>query len=418
MPLLMRILRAVVARSGGAAAGLLLTYVVVRTLSLEQAGYFLLAYTVLAFLRPISVFGTNTVSLKHIGAAFELGQWGELQGHSIKTLAIVTLMTALLSVVVWLSAPILALKFWGMPDMVDVMRTGAYAVLPLGLTLLLSSFFQAIQRTVAAVLILTVNISASLAVLLLIVAFERASSVATALVGVAWINALVAAGWWFVRMGGYKPIWPSFGQVMGPSFAIWIATIMTTTTKWNGQIIAAAWVEPDEIAYLVVAQRLALAVSFIMIAINLVTAPLFAGLHQKSDIYAMQRLASTTTYAMVAVGSVVFVVFVLFSRTAMGLFGEEFRDYGYLLIILATGQLINAVTGSSGYILIMAGFERQYRNLIAVSTAASLLFSFLLIPIFGLTGAAIATALGVSGQHLGAAFLVRKYLGINIYQHV
>lgn len=414
--MLRKIVLAVAARSTGALVGVFLTLVVVRVLPLEQAGYFLLAFTVLTFLRPISVFGTDTLSLKHVGAAYELGQWSELFGHSLRTLGIVTIMTTVLSCAVWAASSVLAQSFWEKPEMTEVLRVCSFAILPMGLTFVLSSFFQAIQRTVTAVLILTVNVSAALAALMLVAPIGSAFDAAVTLVAIAWANTVVALGWWLWLMRKYTPTLPTFGHILLPSLAIWIATLLATTTKWNGQIIAAAWVSAEEIAYLAVAQRLSMTVSFIMIAINLVTAPKFAGLHQKNDIPAMKRLASTTTYLMIMVGVLVFAAIAVLSAPVMALFGEGFRDYGFLLVILATGQLINAVTGSSGYMLIMGGFERQYRNLIAVGTVASVLMSILLIPVFGITGAAVATALGISGQHLGAAVMVRRNLGINIYE--
>lgn len=414
--MLKKIFTAVVARSGGAVSGVLLTLVVARVLPIEQAGYFLLGWTVLAFLRPISVFGTNTSSLRNIGGAFEFGQWPEIHGYTLKTLAIVTVMTSVLALVVWLLAPVIARSFWDMPEMADVLRIIALAVLPMGLTLLISSFYQAIARTVTAVFIMTVNLSAALAAIIFVARIETATTAAWVLVAVAWTNTVLSLAWWLLLMRGHAPRMPTAKEVMAPALTIWVATLMTTTTKWNGQIIAASWVSASEIAYLAVAQRVSLAVSFIMIAINLVTAPKFAGLHKKNDIQAMQNLASKTTYVMIAIGVAVFIGIVSLSSPVMALFGEEFRDHGGLLVILATGQLVNAITGSSGYLLIMGGYQTQYRNLIMASTAASIALSFLLIPPFGIMGAAVATALGVSGQHMGAAVMVKRYLGINIYQ--
>lgn len=416
LPLSRKLLRAVIARSGGAISGILLTYVVVRTLPLEQAGYFLLGLTVLSFLRPISIFGTKAISLRQIGAAHEFGEWPEIFGHSLRALMIVATTTAVIATAVWVAAPVLAGSFWGTPEMTPVLRTVAFAILPLGLTRLLSSFFQAIQRTVTAVMVLTVNISGALMVLLLVLPIGTATETATALVVVNWANMTLALGWWLWLMRGHVPRLPTFMEILAPSFAVWVATLLTTTTKWNGQIIAAAWISPAEIAYLAVAQRLAVSVSFVMIAINLVTAPMFAGLHKRRDATGMQALASTTTWVMVAVGGLAFTLITSLSVPIMEFFGEGFGAYWYLLVILAAGQLVNAVTGSSGYMLIMGGFHRQYRNLIGFSTAASVFMSLLLIPAFGVVGAATATALGVSVQHLGAAVMVKRYLGVNIYQ--
>jgi len=95
----------------------------------------------------------------------------------------------------------------------------------------------------------------------------------------------------------------------------------------------------------------------------------------------------------------------------MGLFGDEFIVAGNLLVIMAIGQFINVATGSVGYLLNMSGHERDFRRVTFFSGPLTVILSFILIDQYGVLGAAIATAVGLSLQNILALFMVRKRLG-------
>jgi len=95
----------------------------------------------------------------------------------------------------------------------------------------------------------------------------------------------------------------------------------------------------------------------------------------------------------------------------MELFGNGFEDAAVLLMILAVGQFVNVATGSVGYLLNMSGHERDM-NLVTLFTGPlTIILVALLSNYYGVMGAAIATAVGVSVQNLGALVLVKVRMG-------
>jgi O-antigen/teichoic acid export membrane protein len=104
----------------------------------------------------------------------------------------------------------------------------------------------------------------------------------------------------------------------------------------------------------------------------------------------------------------------LFPRTILGAIGPQLAVAAPLLVILSLGQLVNVVSGSVGFLLNMTGHERDMRNIVLVSGPFAILAALALIPPFGVTGAAVATALAVSMQNLGAVWMVKRRLGFNM----
>ena len=103
----------------------------------------------------------------------------------------------------------------------------------------------------------------------------------------------------------------------------------------------------------------------------------------------------------------------LFPEFLLGFFGAEYRQASLILQILVIGQFINVITGSVGFLLNMSGHEKDMRNVVFFSGPLSLGLGFFLTPIYGTTGAAIATAIALASQNLIAVYMVKKRLGFN-----
>ena len=97
----------------------------------------------------------------------------------------------------------------------------------------------------------------------------------------------------------------------------------------------------------------------------------------------------------------------------MSIFGPEFTRGATVLQIICLGQVINVLAGSVGLLLSMSGHERDLRTVTLISGPIALVLPFILIPTYGINGAAYSTAISMITQNLIAAFLVKRRLGFN-----
>jgi O-antigen/teichoic acid export membrane protein len=113
------------------------------------------------------------------------------------------------------------------------------------------------------------------------------------------------------------------------------------------------------------------------------------------------------------------VIIVLFGKTILGLFGPGFIIAYVPLVILLTGQTINAMSGSVGFLMTMTGYEKQAAWIIGTGATANIALNAVLIPLFGILGAArilgaaIATASTTALWNVAMLIFVRKRLGID-----
>ncbi|TNE61451.1 MAG: flippase [Alphaproteobacteria bacterium] len=95
----------------------------------------------------------------------------------------------------------------------------------------------------------------------------------------------------------------------------------------------------------------------------------------------------------------------------LGLFGPEFTGFGTALAILVAGQFVTALSGPVGKLLIVVDHQRFTVVGSFVQVLLNVVFNTLLIPIYGVIGAAIATFAALVLPRIVYTFYIRVKLG-------
>jgi O-antigen/teichoic acid export membrane protein len=157
----------------------------------------------------------------------------------------------------------------------------------------------------------------------------------------------------------------------------------------------------------------AILVSFPLMACNAVLGPNIARLHTQNDHSRMQRLFTLSTLVISVAAAVAALVLVVGGGWFLAnLFGEAFVDAYPALVILSIGQLFNAWVGSVGLFLSMTGNEKDTLKGLVSSAILSVVLNAILIPPFGIVGAAISMTLGSVTWNVILAILLYRRLGI------
>jgi O-antigen/teichoic acid export membrane protein len=90
---------------------------------------------------------------------------------------------------------------------------------------------------------------------------------------------------------------------------------------------------------------------------------------------------------------------------------REFLKGSDALIILSIGQFINAATGPVSNILMMTGKQKLNRNMMVGTTILAIILDFILIPRYGIIGAASVNTFGVILMNVIPFFLIKRFYG-------
>ncbi|GAB4386056.1 MAG: lipopolysaccharide biosynthesis protein [Elainellaceae cyanobacterium] len=154
-------------------------------------------------------------------------------------------------------------------------------------------------------------------------------------------------------------------------------------------------------------------VSFILVAVNAIAAPMFATLYAEGDRAGLQQMVSAIARWMFYPALVMALGLFIFAEPILSVFGSEFVVAKWAVMALAVGQLVNVGAGSVGYLLNMTGHQNQCARVIGYAAVLNLVLNLLLIPLLGVLGAAIATAISMSVWNIWLNRLVVKHLDVN-----
>lgn len=209
-------------------------------------------------------------------------------------------------------------------------------------------------------------------------------------------------------VGDHSPMLMSGLLVLGSQVTVflveWFATLMLTNSASTA----------DAGIFRVCFQIGAL-FGLIMMAAESIMGPHFAKLLAKDDLAGVSRLARNVSLAMVLAGAPLMTLILVAPQFLLGLFGDEFRTGANALRIVAIGQMANIATGPVSSILLMARQEKWTLTFGIVGCLVAGLCSFLLIPIWGVMGAAIAVAAGIFVRRFTASYVVRRVVGIRFF---
>lgn len=129
-------------------------------------------------------------------------------------------------------------------------------------------------------------------------------------------------------------------------------------------------------------------------AVSMISGPSIARSWRRKDVVAVQQ-ALTSSARLVFVGSIVFGVPLLFYGDVIieNTFGTEYKAAANALSILIVGRIIQASYGAILNIVKVMGWEVLMLKLVALSALLNVVLNYVLIPEYGLVGAAVAAVI-------------------------
>jgi O-antigen/teichoic acid export membrane protein len=252
--------------------------------------------------------------------------------------------------------------------------------------------------------------------------FDKTPAVAVWAYAASWIVAAVGAWFFWSTLGRRFPKEPAeagltallvrYGAPRAP------AALLSQGLFWIDYFVASAFVGTSsvtsgDLGVYAACVRVALAMVLFLTAVAYVFSPFVADLHARGERERLDALFKAITRWTVAGTIPVLLLMLLAPAAILRLFGgANFTTGTEALRILVIGQAINVSVGAAGFVLIMAGRTGWDLTVYALSAALDVVLSFLLVPKFGIEGAAAAQAITIACSNWLRLVLVRRYVGI------
>ena len=172
---------------------------------------------------------------------------------------------------------------------------------------------------------------------------------------------------------------------------------------------------PTDVAMYYAALKTINLITFVHFAVSNAVANRFAAYEARGDkalLASMIRQAVSWTFWPSLAAALLLLAL---GKPLLWLFGPEFTSAYPVMAILAVGLVIKAMFGPAEYLLNMLGEQKLCATVLFATALLNIILNFLLVPPYGLTGAATATAASLTSAALMFFLAIRFRLNINIF---
>jgi O-antigen/teichoic acid export membrane protein len=191
------------------------------------------------------------------------------------------------------------------------------------------------------------------------------------------------------------------------------AVVLERALDWADVLLVIALLGPAAGGIYGVVTRIVQAGSMLESAMRIVLGPRLSAAVAKGEHNEAQSLFRRVTSMLILSSWPFYFAIAVFAEDLLSLFGDEFRDGALALVILAAAMALRNTGGALQTVLLMAGKSTSQLRNKAVQLAVLIGVTLLLVPSWGITGAAVAYAIGVVVDTLLAAFQVYRAIGVH-----
>jgi len=178
-------------------------------------------------------------------------------------------------------------------------------------------------------------------------------------------------------------------------------------------IILGMFSNAKNIGYFAVASRVASLLVFLPMAVGIVMGPIIASLYSQGEKLRLQNIVKKTNRLTFAVTLLFCLVFFIFAKNILSIFGQDFQIARRALILLTIGYLIDSGFGLSIITLMMTGYERVVATYQTVFAILLIVLCILLISSRSYESSALAFMTVMIISRFIFAFLAKRITGIN-----
>lgn len=401
----------------GAALSFLVTLLVAKLIGVTGLGLFFLSITIVEIGATLARLGLDSAVLKSIAIARSSGDQARLATLYRRGIGIATVSAIVIALLGWLLLHLISAAVSSRPEFLANVPLLALALVPVTLLPIQTEALKAMGRPGWAVFFQTAFPQGVLLIIGALLAWQGRASIELILTAyaLAFGLAVVASAirWTTIVRQFWLKASVSSLELLRTSLPMLAVSSLNLAMAWTDTLALGLLSNADQVGIYGTALRIASTTSFILMASSSVLAPEFAALHAAGRRADLERLAQRGALWALVAASPLILIFMIFPRELLSLFGEAFVAGAWPLRVLALAQLVNVSTGQIMPLLIMTGHANGARNTIALSAALNVAGNLVLIPLLGVLGAAISTASCIVLMNIIAWWLVRRNLGIN-----
>ncbi len=403
-------------------SGMLLGYIVVLIISrrygTEGIGVYNLTISIMTFVAMIAAMGMNISILRYVGQFNQHGEEYKLKLLYRYAVEFVIPFSLLLATLLYFLADVIAQKVFHNLAYKPALEFAAFIVPFMVLQdisveyirglkqLKISEFLRSVSRPVVNIILL-----------LILGTFVLDNLLPLYTLG---IGIILSAGFAFYYIiskinkikSASEGIF-SKKELIVTSMPMMLITLSSFLLGNIGLYFLEIYTTTEQVGIFSTAFKISFIAGMSLMVINTIAAPKFSQMYWSNESEKLQKIVLYSSKINFIFSLTAATIIIIFSHQILSVFGSKFVQGQLVLIILTIEQFLNAVTGSAGVLLNMVGKQVAAQKIIFFTVIVSVIFNLILIPKYGMLGAALSVLISSIFMRFSNVHYVKKSMGIN-----
>jgi len=385
----------------GVGLSFIITLVLVRFLGASIFGLYSLGLVVFGIFSIIARFGLNNGSLKYIAVYRGVEDKKRVKGIIIQSIAFPLIWGSIIGLAVYLFSSQIA-KIFQTEDLIPIIKLFAIAIPFAALLPILSGITRGFKTNKYQILAINVIQPLTNLGVIFLVIFCGYS-----VLGIVWASIIAIILGILFLLYSIKKLFPDINskdivpifetrKLLSTSGILLAIGMISFLVHWTDILMIGHFLPTESVGVYKVTIQIATLVTISISSFNSIFATTISTLYHQKKHIRLQLLFKNITRWGFYFGLLIFLIISTSPSEILQLFGKDFILGKNSLLVLALGQLVNVAVGATGFMLIMTNREKlESLNAICV-LILNIILNFILIPKFGILGAAIASATSLS----------------------
>jgi O-antigen/teichoic acid export membrane protein len=382
-----------------------------------QLGFYVLGMTLVQITNILAQFGMDNGVVRYVAHYRAEGDARRVRGTVLQALAVTFGLSVVLSILLFLGAGFLAERVFDKGFLETMIRAFSISVpffTVMSMALWATQGFQTVKYQTYVQDVVRPVLNLAFIVVFYLLGVEVLGAVAAYILSM--VFGAVLALYYLKRVfpgllnSRVKPKFESWAlfEASGPMI---VTSFTQQANSWLALLVLGAFETMKAVGVYNVAFRTAALSTLVLFAFSGIFSPMVSSLHRRGLSQDLSYLYKDVSRWAFAGALAFFLLTALLAREIMAVFGDEFVWGWPVIIVVAAAQLFSSSVGPTARVLAMTGHQRIVMVATLGSTAAAAVLNLLLVPAFGIFGAAVATAAAVVLVNVVTVLFVHQLLG-------
>lgn len=223
-----------------------------------------------------------------------------------------------------------------------------------------------------------------------------------------------------VKKGNYKKNGYSKGSersylnILRTSLPMFFTGAMSMIMAQLDTLMIASFLSAESVGIYSVVVKLTSLIIFPVGVVNVILAPKITELYSTNDMKSLMSVTRLSARLILIMSMPTALVMIFFGAYILEFFGSDFIAGELALSISASGYALVSLFGSVSFFMNMTGNEKVYFKITLASFFINVVFNYLLIPEYGIAGAAFSTSFSMFLLTILPTFVIKKKFRFSI----